>query len=29
LPKGTDLEELAKRFEDFVVRLLLDGLKKR
>jgi len=29
VPKGTDMEELAKRFEDFVVRLLLDGLRKR
>jgi AcrR family transcriptional regulator len=29
VPKGTDLQELAQRFEDFVVRLLLDGLRKR
>jgi AcrR family transcriptional regulator len=29
VPKGTDMEELAHRFEDFVVHLLLDGLRKR
>ncbi|MBO9580430.1 MAG: TetR/AcrR family transcriptional regulator [Sphingobium sp.] len=29
VPDGTDLVELEKRYEAFVVRLLLDGLKKR
>jgi AcrR family transcriptional regulator len=29
VPEGTDMEELAHRFEDFVVRLVLDGLRKR
>jgi len=29
VPKDTDLDELAQRFETFVVHLLLDGLRKR
>lgn len=29
VPEGTDLAALEKRYEAFVVRLLLDGLKKR
>lgn len=29
VPEGTDLGELEKRYEAFVVRLLLDGLRKR
>jgi AcrR family transcriptional regulator len=29
VPEGTDMEELAQRFEDFVVRLVLDGLRAR
>lgn len=29
VPGGTNMEELAHRFEDFVVRLMLDGLRKR
>lgn len=28
-PEGTDLEELGQRYESFVTRLLLDGLRKR
>ena len=29
VPEGTDMEKLAHQFEDFVVRLVLDGLRKR
>ena len=29
VPEGTDMEELGRRYEAFVVRLLLDGLRKR
>lgn len=29
VPPGTDKDELAKRYEDFVVRLIVDGVRKR
>lgn len=29
VPEGSDMDELAQRYEDFVERLLLDGLRKR
>ena len=29
VPPGTDRQELAKRYEDFVVRLVTDGVRKR
>jgi TetR/AcrR family transcriptional regulator len=28
-PEGTDMDDLALRYEQFVERLLLDGLRKR
>lgn len=28
-PEGTDMDDLARRYEEFVERLLLDGLRKR
>jgi hypothetical protein len=28
-PEGTDIEELSKRYEEFVTRMLIDGLRKR
>lgn len=28
-PEGTDMAELGKRYEEFVTRLLIDGLRKR
>lgn len=28
-PEGTDMDDLAQRYEEFVKRLLLDGLRKR
>lgn len=28
-PEGTDMEELGKRYEEFVTQLLLEGLRKR
>ncbi len=29
LPEGSDMNEVARRYEDFVERLLLDGLRRR
>ncbi|HTV80012.1 MAG TPA: helix-turn-helix domain-containing protein [Steroidobacteraceae bacterium] len=29
VPEGTDMQRFERRFEDFVVRLLMDGLRKR
>lgn len=29
LPVGTDMEELTKRFQEFLIKLVLDGLRKR
>ena len=29
LPEGSDMDETARRYEDFVERLLIDGLRKR
>jgi len=28
-PEGTDMDDLAKRYEEFVTRMLIDGLRKR
>jgi hypothetical protein len=29
VPAGTDLAELGRRYEEFVTRLLTDGVRKR